>query len=310
MWGLQKIRDLSERFDVSTRTLRYYEEIGILWSERKEFSQYRYYDDAAVRRLEQILVLRKLQLPIKDIKAILTTQELQVAVESLTRHLQSVEAEIESLESLREVVSGFLSLLRRRGFDGAMATGLLQDAAGEIERHGLGSPPHPLKMEVKKMAELNQELGHVRIVELKPVKVAYYRAESASPEADAWAFMLKWVREQGLDRLAATRYFGFNNPGPSPSRAEYGYEVWVTVPDEFAAGSGQVEVKPFAGGLYAVTTTYLYEIGERWQKLVTWVKAHGGYEMTAEQCLEESIGPEKEIDENSQLDLLLPIRKK
>ncbi|HYG60262.1 MAG TPA: effector binding domain-containing protein, partial [Symbiobacteriaceae bacterium] len=109
--------------------------------------------------------------------------------------------------------------------------------------------------------------------------------------------------------LPATRYFGFNNPSPSPGQAEYGYEEWVTVPDS-AQPSGPVAIKQFAGGLYAVVTTYLYEIGERWQKLVRWVQESAAYELDERQCLEETVNTATMHSDNAQLDLFLPIRRK
>lgn len=50
-----------------------------MWSCRQDSSHQRWYDAAAVSRLEQILLLRRLQLPVKEIQAILKTQDLQVA---------------------------------------------------------------------------------------------------------------------------------------------------------------------------------------------------------------------------------------
>ena len=60
------IKAVAEQYHVSARTLRYYEEIGILKSHRKD-SRYREYDDLQLRRLETILLLRRLSFGIHDI---------------------------------------------------------------------------------------------------------------------------------------------------------------------------------------------------------------------------------------------------
>ena len=39
-----KITEVTEKFGVSSRTLRYYEQVGLLKSERPSFEKYRYYD--------------------------------------------------------------------------------------------------------------------------------------------------------------------------------------------------------------------------------------------------------------------------
>ena len=61
---LIKITDLSTQLGLSSRTLRYYEETGLITSIRPQFEKYRYYDEQNVQRLRQIMVLRKMQIPI------------------------------------------------------------------------------------------------------------------------------------------------------------------------------------------------------------------------------------------------------
>ena len=56
---LIRINEVVEKFGVSSRTLRYYEEVGLMWSSHPENKAQRYYDTAALERLKQIMVLRK-----------------------------------------------------------------------------------------------------------------------------------------------------------------------------------------------------------------------------------------------------------
>ena len=70
MDALIKIRDVSVKYDISARTLRYYEDMGLMNSTRSDDYAYRMYDESAVRKLEQILILRKLNISIKDIQRI------------------------------------------------------------------------------------------------------------------------------------------------------------------------------------------------------------------------------------------------
>jgi len=58
---LQTISQISKLFGIPTRTLRYYEQIGLIQPTKKEDFAYRAYDNAAVQRLQQILVLRHLR---------------------------------------------------------------------------------------------------------------------------------------------------------------------------------------------------------------------------------------------------------
>jgi DNA gyrase inhibitor GyrI len=114
----------------------------------------------------------------------------------------------------------------------------------------------------------------VSIVKLAPMRVASCRAVSESPERDAWEQLRRWAGPRGLlADIQKHPVFGFNNPPPSPDSREYGYEFWICVgPD--VKSEGEIEVKDFPGGLYAVTTCKTVEsIGEVWKSLWEWVQA-------------------------------------
>ncbi len=80
MSELIKIRDVSAKYDISARALRYYEDVGLITSIRTEDYAYRLYDKNAIKRLEQILILRKLNISIKDIQRIFSASGSEVRV--------------------------------------------------------------------------------------------------------------------------------------------------------------------------------------------------------------------------------------
>lgn len=298
-----KIGEVAVKYNISGRTLRYYEEIGILRSIRNEESQYRYYDETAINRLEQILFFRKMQIPIKDIRTIFTTNSFQVTIDILSTKLKSLEKEVETNTDLQKVIKAFLSFLHQKN----------NTCPRELEFNSVFNFKNQLLQIInldKEVYQMSQrpipESNDIRIIELKPMKVAYYRAESASPETDAWKVMMKWVAENRLEELATTRFFGFNNPSPSPEKLEYGYEVWVTVPDNVRE-TEQIKIKDFRGGLYSVTCCQLHNITERWKGLTEWVKENG-YNLGEHQWLEETISPNKNPNEHTQFDLYCPIK--
>jgi DNA gyrase inhibitor GyrI len=113
----------------------------------------------------------------------------------------------------------------------------------------------------------------IRIVELPSSRVAATLAFGPNPEIEAWEKVMKWARAN--DALSgSTRFFGFNNPHPVPGSPNYGYEQWMTIgPD--AEGSGDVEIKSFEGGLFAVVRCEgLATIGADWGRLVSWAEAN------------------------------------
>lgn len=85
MGNLAKIREISVRYNISARTLRYYEDMGLIESTRNDDYAYRLYDEAAIKRLEQILILRRLNISIKDIKRIFNTAGSEVVLDVLEK---------------------------------------------------------------------------------------------------------------------------------------------------------------------------------------------------------------------------------
>jgi len=158
----------------------------------------------------------------------------------------------------------------------------------------------------------------VRIVRLEAMRVASVRAISESPERDAWAKMRAWAEPRGLlDDIEKHPVFGFNNPNPSPDRKEYGYEFWLRVAPDVEP-EGEIEVKDFAGGLYAVTTCKLQEelaseffqqegYLEPWKKLYAWVES-SRYRHGRHQGLEKAHNPGAS-EEDLVLDLYCPVEE-
>ena len=68
---MRTVREVSRLTGVTVRALHHYDAIGLLKPTRVTEAGYRLYDDAALRRLQSILLLRELQFPLKQIKAIL-----------------------------------------------------------------------------------------------------------------------------------------------------------------------------------------------------------------------------------------------
>ena len=160
-----------------------------------------------------------------------------------------------------------------------------------------------------------KKLDNVRIVRLPAMTVAAYRAESAAPEHDCAKVHNKFVLEHNLHKRSGFRHFGFNNPNPSEGSPVYGYEMWVTIPDDFEVPA-PLEKKQFGGGLYASVPTNMNEIGERWGQLYHWCENSDKYDVDfSHQWLEECIDFEAlvsgEVDDSArQLDLLHPVKEK
>ena len=70
---MKTVKQVSQVSGVSVRTLHHYDAIGLLKPTRVTEAGYRLYDDAALERLQSILLFRELQFPLKEIGRILDT---------------------------------------------------------------------------------------------------------------------------------------------------------------------------------------------------------------------------------------------
>lgn len=149
----------------------------------------------------------------------------------------------------------------------------------------------------------------VRIVQLEPLRVAWALGFGKEPESLAWKAIFDWMKAQGMEGdFKNHRFLGFNNPSPSPASPNYGYEQWVTV-DETARPSGEVGIKEFPGGLYAVTHCLLPKITETWQALIAW-REDSPYRRASHQWLEECLNPSLEMNEETmEFDIYMPIAR-
>lgn len=68
---MKTVKDVSEITGVSIRTLRYYDEIGLLKPTEFSDAGYRLYDDKALERLQKIMFFKELEIPLEDIKKIM-----------------------------------------------------------------------------------------------------------------------------------------------------------------------------------------------------------------------------------------------
>ena len=93
------IQELSRLSGVTTRTLRWYDQIGLLKPSRVAESGYRYYGRAEVDRLQDILYYRALGVELARIKKCLDDPSFD-RLAALRSHLATLEAERERLEQL------------------------------------------------------------------------------------------------------------------------------------------------------------------------------------------------------------------
>ncbi len=160
MSELIKIREVSIKYDISARALKYYEDMGLIQSVKSNDYAYRMYDEANIKRLEQILILRKLNISIKDIQRIFNTSGSEVVLEVLGKKVIDIDEEVALLHELKEIVIAFIRQIEQADFSKDSDVKLLYDKAKEIETQiinveytGNPSPVHRLFEVAEKLKE-------------------------------------------------------------------------------------------------------------------------------------------------------------
>lgn len=109
------IGDLAKSLGLTTRTLRYWEEVGIIESEERVDGANRGYSPYYVRRIKFIMKLKDMGLTIKEMQELYaaygeakeTGQMIPKLVAILDKHTKLVDEKIEKLYSLRNDITGY-----------------------------------------------------------------------------------------------------------------------------------------------------------------------------------------------------------
>ncbi|MET9052364.1 MerR family transcriptional regulator [Streptomyces bacillaris] len=112
-WPIAEVARMS---GVTARTLRHYDEIGLLPPARIGSNGHRRYEERQLLRLQQILVLRELGVGLPEIGRILADQVDQV--EALRGHHRRLTAERDRLDVLAATVSRTIAVLEQSRKDG------------------------------------------------------------------------------------------------------------------------------------------------------------------------------------------------
>lgn len=110
MGELIKINEVATKYKITKRTLRYYEEIGLITCIRNKSSNYRYYDDVALKKLEQIILLREVGFNLNEIKEILFTDNIEQINHIFQNKLLKMQDDINNLVYLKNVVSSIIKI--------------------------------------------------------------------------------------------------------------------------------------------------------------------------------------------------------
>jgi len=117
---MRTVNEVSKLTGVSVRTLHHYDAIDLLKPTKVTEAGYRLYDDTALSRLQNILMFRELQFPLKEIKAILDSPAFD-SEEALAQQIKLLELQQKHIGKLidlaREIQKKGVNTMNFDAFD-------------------------------------------------------------------------------------------------------------------------------------------------------------------------------------------------
>ncbi len=141
-----QIGELSEQTGVSAKTIRFYEEVGLLPPAMRAENGYRTYGEEDVERLQFVRRMRALDFTLDDIAEILAFQErneppCRYVMALMREQIDQISTRISDLERMRDDLATLLEAGRHLPEDALMRScvcHLIQTADIDIQSGGLG----------------------------------------------------------------------------------------------------------------------------------------------------------------------------
>lgn len=126
---MKTVKEVSKLAGVSIRTLRYYDEIGLLKPTATTEAGYRLYSDKDLERLQEIMFFKEMELPLESIKQLL--EDPNMDRQEMLRMQQAV------LEKKRNRLNGIIELIRdvREGVNTMSFEAFNEDDIKKIVEH-------------------------------------------------------------------------------------------------------------------------------------------------------------------------------
>jgi len=250
--NLVKIRDVSSRYDISARTLRYYEDKGLISSIRSDDHAYRLYDNASINKLEQILILRKLNISVKDIKLIFDSSGSDVVLNVLEKKIEDIDGEVALLHELKDIVLEFVSHIKQLDFSKESDVKLLYDKTKEIETSLINVDYAGNPASINRLLEVTEKLDK-KVPDVMIIKIPNFRALTSG--LVSWDEIFGAFEEWSNARSHFFKSVIFDCADfltGKDGKAEW----FVGVNDEVMdADVEPYKIVEFHGGLYAVTVS-------------------------------------------------------
>ncbi|MDF2905256.1 MAG: MerR family transcriptional regulator [Herbinix sp.] len=273
------INKVAEQMGLTSRTLRHWESEKLFSSIRDVESGWRTYDENAILCIQITTFLRKMDVPIKEIKSVIDCMNICKLYEVISNKIMALDIDSEEIIFRRKHLEQLLSFLseRRNLPINVESLFLIQEVIRKFEN-----------IEKEDLSMVNYSTtDHIKFITLPAMRMVYHIAISTSPEDEAMEPVLNWIKSANL--LGTARLFGGNmKPMPSGEGKPYGYGFCASIPESVAIPEHLKEMT-LPGGLYAVIES-TDDIEVSWKILMKHLSGHDKYKSDRSRlCLEEHI---------------------
>lgn len=189
---MMTVKEVSKLTGVSIRTLQYYDKIGILHPAKYTESGYRLYDDTALEKLQQILLFRELEFPLKDIKAIMDNPNFDRS-RALEQQITLLTLKKERLENLIDLAREIKAIGVRKMDFTAFDTGRLDEYAAQAKA-SWGNTPEYHEFEEKSKNRTVQE-GQIISTQMMSIFTGFGEMSELAPDAEEVQAQVKKLQD-------------------------------------------------------------------------------------------------------------------
>ena len=189
---MKTVKEVAELTGTSIRALRYYDEIGILIPAGRSESGYRLYDESALERLQQILLFKALEFPLKEIKEILDSPNFDRS-KALEQQIHLLELRKEHLQNLIDLARGLKEIgVKHMSFE-AFDTKKIDEYAAQAKANWGNTEAY--KEYEKKSEGRSGEVQRKLNVEMMSIFAEFGKIKDLSPDSEDAVTLAKKLQD-------------------------------------------------------------------------------------------------------------------
>ena len=189
---MMTVNEVSKISGISVRTLHHYDHIGLLPATDVTKAGYRLYDESALERLQQILLFKALEFPLKEIKEILDSPDFDRS-KALEQQVHLLELRKEHLQNLIDLARGIKAIgVKHMSFE-AFDTRKIDEYAAQAK--ATWGKTDAYKEYEKKSEGRSKETQQKLNVEMMNIFTEFGEIKDLSPDSEAAVALAKKLQD-------------------------------------------------------------------------------------------------------------------